>query len=529
MRRYLCLHLPHWPMQWLERICPETRALPAALFERTRHGPSLAACSREARQLGVRAGMPAADARALAPALLLHEWDRAASRQLLEQLCVWAGRFSPLAGLEPLCAAAPHPESLLLDITGCEQVFQGEENLLAQALAGLRKKNFCARAAIAPTLGAAWALAHCASPLPSSMIANDPAALLDALRPLPLRALRVEDEARAHLASLGIERVGELLKQPRDTLPSRFGAALLERIDQALGDAPEVLTPLRPAPEYRAARAFEYPLRSSECLFKIVAELTARMARELQAAGRGARQIECWLYHEVAQPVRVEARLFKASASGKHLWKLLEVKLEDLFRKPRAPLTREQHGNSGHRRRIVIDADEGICAVALQILSSEKMGPGQLPLFDAGTEAGRDVSESLAALLDRLASHLGPHAVLKVRPLERAIPERAFECVPFQSSDASAAQTAAALPLERPLRLLRAPIPVAVQWPDRFLWRGKRVELHRVLGPERIESDWWSESPARRDYFIAESKSGARYWLFQRLDDQRWFLHGTFE
>jgi hypothetical protein len=33
----------------------------------------------------------------------------------------------------------------------------------------------------------------------------------------------------------------------------------------------------------------------------------------------------------------------------------------------------------------------------------------------------------------------------------------------------------------------------------------------------------------RRDYYQIETTTGRRYWLFRRLDDRRWFLHGWFE
>ena len=533
MRRFLCLHFPNWPVQWLRHIHPETHGHAVALYERLAHGLSLGWCSHEARDLGAHPGMSVADVRVLAPELLLYEADHFASRQMLEDVCLWAGRFSPLAGVEPTCAGgagmASQPESLLLDITSCEQVFRGEQNLLMQAVAGLRKKGFAANAAIAPTLSAAWALAHYGAHEQIKIVTGDPLPLLQALQPLPVSALRLESHALAHLHSLGIECVGELIKQPRATLPSRFGAALIERIDQALGDAPELLTPLRPAPEFHAARAFDYPLRSSELLFNIVEQLTVQLARGLQAAERGAREIECWLYHELAQPVCVAARLFKGSASGKHLWKLLRVKLEDSFRKPHAVMLREQRASSKHGSHIVIDAEEGVCAVALQVLSSEKMGSGQLPLFDAGADADHDVSESLASLLDRLASRLGADAVFKISPGENAIPERAYKGTSFQTSIPS--EKARNLPalLERPLRLLQSPVSISMEWSERMSLRGKQIVLRKITRPERIESGWWSEFPAHRDYYIAESESGARYWLFQRLEDAQWFLHGTFE
>ena len=33
----------------------------------------------------------------------------------------------------------------------------------------------------------------------------------------------------------------------------------------------------------------------------------------------------------------------------------------------------------------------------------------------------------------------------------------------------------------------------------------------------------------RRDYFMVETTDGTRWWIFHRLDDGRWFLHGCFD
>ena len=158
------------------------------------------------------------------------------------------------------------------------------------------------------------------------------------------------------------------------------------------------------------------------------------------------------------------------------------------------------------------------------------MSNGQLPLFDAGSDPEQDVSESLASLLDRLTSRLGTDAVLGVSPIESAIPECTYKATPFQkslpSSDKVRSLTSS---LERPLRLFNTPEHISMDWPKQMSWQGRRIELRHLKGPERIESGWWSETPVRRDYFVVEAESGSRYWIFQRADDARWFLHGTFE
>ena len=68
-----------------------------------------------------------------------------------------------------------------------------------------------------------------------------------------------------------------------------------------------------------------------------------------------------------------------------------------------------------------------------------------------------------------------------------------------------------------------------VEPPRQFCLAGKQYRLARHWGPERIETGWWRGQSAGRDYFRVETATGARYWLFRRLRDGKWFLHGTFE
>jgi protein ImuB len=64
--------------------------------------------------------------------------------------------------------------------------------------------------------------------------------------------------------------------------------------------------------------------------------------------------------------------------------------------------------------------------------------------------------------------------------------------------------------------------------PISFHLGGQAVRIRRWSGPERIESGWWRGASARRDYYRVEIEAGLRYWIFRRLQDGAWFLHGEF-
>jgi protein ImuB len=76
----------------------------------------------------------------------------------------------------------------------------------------------------------------------------------------------------------------------------------------------------------------------------------------------------------------------------------------------------------------------------------------------------------------------------------------------------------------RPLWLLAEPKPLRTN-PD-GAWPGS---LSILSGPERIESGWWDGNDVRRDYFVARSSAGARFWVFrERSGTSGWFVHGVF-
>src|SRR3972149_6213917 len=121
MRRVLCLRLPNWPRQraFLKRPARDGRRA-------------------SARDSAVRPD-PFGDVAAL------------------KKLARWCRRYSPVIGVED----ADQPEALLLDITGCAHLFDGEQTLARLVLRDAARWKLTAHAAIADTIGAARGAAVC--------------------------------------------------------------------------------------------------------------------------------------------------------------------------------------------------------------------------------------------------------------------------------------------------------------------------------------------------------------------------------
>jgi protein ImuB len=510
--------------RWRRALAPEAReaadATPTALILETAHGPRITATNDAGAAAGARAGMLLADGRALCPQLAAVPADPAGDLAALEKLALWAQRWGPWSAMDP-------PDGVLVDVTGAAHLFGGEERLLADVARAFAARGLSARPALAPTAGAAWALAHYG---PSAAIlapGDDPLRLLG---DLPVAALRLDDDVLTVLRRLGIKRLGQLAgvtgagaddlraeAAARDALHRRFrnrrapSANPLLRLDQLLGKVPEPLLPVLARPLPLVQRRLIEPLRHRDLLDRVVADLAADMVRTLEARGEGARRLELALWRVDGEVVLRRIELAAATREVSHMIRLLAARLGD------------------------VDAGFGIETVQLRASWSEPLSLSQADLDAAAEQHGT----ALAACIDRLTVRLGPQAV--TRPVLRAshIPERAQGWQP-PLAPVPAAQGSLVFHT-RPLKLLDRAEPIAVLYaspdgvPQRFRWRGAVREVVRVEGPERIAPEWWRErSNVRlRDYYRIEDESGRRYWIYRQgvAGDGRggvpdWFLHG---
>ena len=550
MKRVLCIWIPNWPVERLVGERPELDGQPLVLHEPRRGAARVVARSAEAAALGIAVGMSLAEAEALAGPSLRHvePYDPVADRAALVALAADCRQFSPVVGLEESAA----PESLLLDVTGVARWFGGEEELARRILDHFTRRRLDVRLAIADTLAAAWAVARVGirdwglgignrrveirdgeqtrlttnnpdsnpnlnppipnpqSPIPNPYSIIPPGGTLAAMGRLPIEALRLPEDTVDVLHQLGIFEIGSLEALPRDALSSRFGPELLERLAQLEGRAEETIRSCPAEPELVAARSLEYPTTRRETVQLLLEQLVHQLAEKLRRHGRGVLRLECAVEMEGKPdaPARITVGLFQATASAKHLFELAWMQLERVsFPSP-------------------------VTAMRVEAAATAPLEYRQREMFADGASAR---SSELAGLIDRLSGRLGRRAVLRPRLVRDAQPELAYR---YESlvDDAGRRRRRDLAPEgipPRPLRLAKRPIalPLASLVPEGpplgFEFGGHHRVAH-VWGPERIETGWWRGQSVGRDYYRVETASGRRFWLFRRLRDGRWFLHGAF-
>ena len=509
-------------------------AEPLALITETAHGPRIDAVNDAGAQAGAQPGTMLADARTICPQIRVAPSDPAGDLAFLERLAVWAQRWGPWSALD-------QPDGVLVDITASAHLFGGEAQMLADVEAAFARRRLAVRAAIAPTAGAAWALAHYGALHPNrhgtSRTGHHDArdAILgphdDAMRllaDLPVAALRLDPDVLTVLRRLGLKRLGELAgvatgaidrdeAAARDALHRRFrnrksaAANPLMRLDQLLGRVPEPLLPIVPHEAPLVQRRLMEPIRHRALLDQVLHDLAADMERELEGRGEGARRLELGLWRVDGEVIVRRLELAAATREPDHVVRLFANRLDD------------------------VDAGFGIETVRLRASWAEPLEAEQGDVEQAAERHGT----SLAACIDRLTVRLGAEAVRRPVPRASHLPERAQR---WQPPLAPRPVLQGQLEFHaRPLKLLDRAERIAVLYaspdgyPQRFRWRGNVHDVVRVEGPERIAPEWWRErsSVRLRDYYRIEAACGVRYWIYRHgiAGDGRggapdWYLQG---
>jgi hypothetical protein len=100
IRRFLSLWLPRLATDRARRLSGVDKAAPLAAVAKVNNAERLVCVDAEAARLGLTVGLPLADARARHPNLVAVEAAPAEEARLLERLCDWCSRFTPLAALD---------------------------------------------------------------------------------------------------------------------------------------------------------------------------------------------------------------------------------------------------------------------------------------------------------------------------------------------------------------------------------------------------------------------------------------------
>ncbi len=486
----------HLTTDWLTLKRPELREIPLVFAAPEHNRILITSANALAQEQGAYCGMTVADARAVIPDLQVLDHLPGKEAKLLRQLGLWCIRYSPSVAIDL-------PDGLTLDISGCAHLWGGEREYLKEIVNKLRTSGYDARAAIADTVGTAWAVVRFGKKTPIIETNEEANALLH----LPPAALRLEPLVLNKLHKLGFTTIKTFIDLPRSVLRRRFGDIFLLRLAQALNLEEEPLTPLVPPIPYTERLPCLEPIRTKTGIEIAIQQLLEGLCARLQSEGKGIRQAILKCYRIDGRVVQAAISTNRGSHNVSHLVKLFELQISK------------------------IEPALGIELFLLEAPKVEDVDAVQERLW-SGHPGLQDTA--LAELLDKLAGKVGANAIHRYLPVEHYWPERSIRpAVSLTEIPATAWRT----DRPRPLRLLRRPerIEVMALLPDYppkvFTYKGRRHEVERADGPERIEREWWQDKGEHRDYYAVEDSKGQRYWLFRSGHYDavpQWYIHGFF-
>ena len=457
-------------------------------------------CNQLAEEAGIRPGMSETSARALTGDLQSFPRDLAQEAQALQEAALWSLHFTPHVELRP--------SGLLMEVAASLRLFNGAQNIASGLLSGLMELGLHARLASAPTASGAWLRAQSDH---INTVFIDPELAAAALDQLPLHVL---ESAQVHLETLtgiGCRTIGQLRSLPRAGVARRFGKEVLRELDRAYGDETEAHQWFEAPAVFDVKLELPAHVESTEALLFATRRLLLQLSGWLTARHAAVASITLCLHHESTRQrdhrsTPLTIMLGMPSRDIAHLTLLLRERLAQL----------------------------DLIAPVIEIgLKADQITEQAAPNTELFPTTASD-AESTGRLIERLQSRLGNDAVRQLSMFADHRPERSIATTAIRSrqnagrsnrQDKLAAHSASA----RPTWLLQKPLALITRQHKPFY----QSPLTLLAGPERIESGWWDDGLAARDYFIAQNDSHLLLWIFRlRSMNQAmgsgWFLHGLF-
>jgi protein ImuB len=463
---WACLLLPQLALDGVLRRRDDDS--PLVLVDGPVNARIVVAVNASARAAGLHIGQRLTAAQALLARFEAVQYDAAEVARWQQFLAGVAYRYSSQVALLP--------HAIVLEVSKSHSLF-GSWSMMEQRLRDdFSALGFRYRIAAAPTPHGAYVLAG-VSDGQTALSCEDMQRLLDNV---PLARSRLPIKAVDALPRMGVRRLGQLMRMPRDGLQRRFGAELLQAMDRLVGDQPAGLDLYLPPDAVDWIIELSHEVENIAALVFPLRRMVGDLAAYLSGRDGGVQRFVLKLEHRDLAATEVPVGMLSPERSTDVLFEAARGRLEQV--QLPAPV------------------------LALRLIADDL--PGFVP-------AGRDLFDerpanalSFEQLRERLRARLGDAAVYRWGTTIDPRPEHS------QRIDAQADT-----PLEprpRPTWLLQRPIPLRGAW---------RV----IAGPERLETGWWDGGDTRRDYYIVETGQGQRAWAFCAPGEPSgWMLHGWF-
>ncbi|HEV7238576.1 MAG TPA: DNA polymerase Y family protein [Thermoanaerobaculia bacterium] len=496
MTRIACFFIPMFPLAARLRSEPELLQEALAIVEGNGNNVHVVAATRRARTKGIRPGHSLVQARSILPKLIARARDTECERTAQEALFDVAEAFSP--------RVEDAGEGIVfIDVDGMSRHYDSELDLARSAVRACDAIGLPARVGIA----ASKLAARIAAELPKSPTVVEAGKESEFLAPLPLARLTPELEAAATLQRWGIGSIGDLARLPENEVATRLGELGRELHYAARGIDPRPLIPRPLPPDFREGMELEWPLVALEPFLFIANAALDRLSKRMEMQGFACKRLALTLSLE---PDGFYARAIDLPAPTRDVKTMLTLLRLDVEKNP-----------------------PGAPVMGFSIVAHpDRPRRAQLSLFGPPALS----PEKLATTIARLVSLLGDDRVGVAMSVDGHLPERYalgdYAPPPPPTTRAKAQKSRGLLAV----RVFRPPIPVEVttEVSDGETHiasiRGEgnlSGPVRMSSGPWRVESSWWTDAPAAREYWDVELEGGV-YRLFEAATGG-WVVDATYE
>ena len=469
--RWVCIVFPQLALDAVlrQRSDPDE---PLALLSGPAQRRVLQAVNQPARALGLRPGQSMSAAQALSKTFTCADYDGAQIEYWQQFLAAWAYGFSSQVSVH-------FPRTVLFEIESSLGLFGPWPQFEARLRAELTALGFRHRLVAAPHPLAARILANAYD----GLAVPDDHTLRTLLGQMSVEHLGLAPTAATALSRMGLRTLSQVQALPRHTLARRFEAQVLKHLDTLLGERPLALAFYLPPDRFDLRIELNFDVHSHQALLFPLRRLTGDLSAFLYGRDCGVQRFDLHLEHAGLPDSVIKVGLLSAERDPSMLFELARGRLEQV--QVEAPVrgfrlsARDLPGFVAQRRE----------------------------LFDERPQQSLPWEQ----LRERLRARLGDEAVQGLGLQADHRPECAWQ--PRAGSHVAPLRSA----VQRPGWLLREPLPV------------NEGAARILMGPERIESGWWDGADVRRDYYLIETRAGAKAWAYRSVGEagplwlQGWF------
>jgi len=430
-------------------------------------------CNDIAKKEGIEVGHGLAQAAALCPYVHILPFSEDAEKHMLTQL---AHRLYPLASDIVLDTQTDSNglSGLAVRLDNLTHYYGGHVPLwktLTQALS---------EAKVHYHFGTAWTVeaAKVLALHKHNTYLDTSDAIKKALSTCPLSITALTSKVIESLARVGVSRVHQLLSMPVQELGQRFDNNTIRYLTALRGETFPRVTLFRPLEHFDNFTLLPFDIENTQHLTPFVTQQFEHLSHYLRARNLYASSISLHIHFREAPIMDINIHSALPQSSVKSWLPLFTLKAEN------------------------IELPEPATAIGLTCKQFEEIDTQNGDFF---SDRFNDVAQK--QLIGRLNAKLGDNSTFQPRAADSHQFEYMTVTEPSTSDDVYASDITPTFTFDAPKPLIQA--------------------TQICFGPVRLHSEWWHDSPTKRDYFIAQTEQSVRLLVFKDEASQ-WWVQGLF-